>query len=103
MSSLTKLQRPTSPIHEWLEETFPNDQIVLADGFDDALLGVGGVFTDPPVAVYDSTRCIRILMEKENLTESDAIEYFEFYVKGAYIGERTPIFIYTLPGTPNVH
>ena len=29
------------------------------------------------------------------MTEEEAVEYFQFNVQGAYVGESTPIFIYS--------
>lgn len=69
---------------------FP-EEILLADGFDEAFIGIGWQFVTP-VAVYDKARCIEIL-KSQGMDEIDAIEYFEFNVAGAYAGEQTPIFL----------
>ena len=74
-------------------ETFPLDDVVLADGFDSALIGVGAAFNDPSVAVYDEQKCINILAERDGMTPEEAAEFFEVNVRGAYVGERTPLFI----------
>jgi hypothetical protein len=39
--------------------------------------------------------CINILIEKDGMTEEQAMEYFDFNVVGAWMGETTPIFLYT--------
>lgn len=65
---------------------------LLADGFDDALLGFGRQFTYD-VAVYDYGRCIEILQSRDGMSEDDAVEYFEFNVTGAWVGPNTPIFM----------
>jgi hypothetical protein len=44
-----------------------------------------------PVAVYDYAKCIDILAESMDYEE--ALEYFEYNVIGAYVGEQTPIFL----------
>ena len=36
---------------------------------------------------------IGILIDDEELTEIDAIEYLEFNTWNAYVGEKTPLFI----------
>ena len=64
---------------------------LTADGFEDALIGFGTRFTYD-VAVYDYNKCIEIL-ERDGMSEIDALEYFEFNVRGAYVGEHTPIFM----------
>jgi len=36
---------------------------------------------------------IGILMDRDGMSEDDAVEFFDFNVLGAYVGERTPIFV----------
>ena len=66
--------------------------ILLADGFEDAFVGVGSAYYNPPVAVYDYDRCIDLLVN-DDCDYEQAIEYFEFNVIGAYVGPQTPMFI----------
>ena len=70
------------------------DGILKADGFDDAILGLGRRCGQPDLLVYDVDKCITILM-KDGMTDEEAIEYFEFNVVGAWMGEGTPIFLYS--------
>ncbi len=69
-----------------------NEAALLADGFEDALIGYVQVFSHPPVALYDRNKCIEILMKRDGMTEDDAEEFFEFNVQGAWVGENTPAF-----------
>lgn len=66
--------------------------ILLADGFEDAYLGVCRRFTTY-AALYDYARCVAILMERDGMTYDEAEEYMEFNVLGAYVGEATPVFL----------
>lgn len=76
---------------EFIENCLHDDeQILLADGFEDAFVGIGRQF-GKPVAIYDRSKCIEILME--NMSEDEAEEYFSFNVEGAFVGEKTPIFL----------
>ena len=77
-------------IEDWIEENYPDYEILLADGFDEAFVGIAVQF-NTPMAVYDKDKCIGILME--DMSEDEAYEYFEFNVIGAYVGENTPAFI----------
>ena len=74
-----------------------NPEALLADGFDDAILGVGNQHGSPEVVIYDSDKCIEILADqfKEDSEDphTDAVEYFEYNTKGAYVGPGTPIFV----------
>jgi hypothetical protein len=65
---------------------------VLLDGFDLALVAMGAQF-NRPVAIYDYDKCVAILVERDGMTEEEAIEYFDFNVMGAWVGENTPIVV----------
>lgn len=66
--------------------------VLFADGFEDALLGIGRQF-NLEVAVYDYYKCVNILMGQQDFSYEDAIEWMEFNVVGAYVGKTTPIFL----------
>lgn len=68
-----------------------SDEPLYADGFDDALIGLGVQFNQR-VAIYDYDKCLDIL-EKSGMPPEDAIEYMEYNVLGAYMGRRTPVFL----------
>jgi hypothetical protein len=72
-----------------------NPEALLADGFDDAILGIGRRCGQPSLVVYSTPKCIKILMEDMDCSEEEAIEFFEFNVVGAWVGEHTPIFVDT--------
>lgn len=67
---------------------------LLADGFDDAILGVAERCGQPPLVAYDRCRCIDILVA-QGMSREDAEEYFEFNVAGSWVGEQTPVWIDT--------
>ena len=69
-----------------------NDEALFADGFEDALIGVGVIF-NRSLATYDMRKCLDILVNRDGMTEEEAVEYFEFNVTGSYVGENTPIFV----------
>jgi hypothetical protein len=68
--------------------------LLVADGFDDAILGVAQQFTRVFV-VYDQAKCLALL-RAQGMSPEDAAEYFEFNVTGAYVGESTPAFLVSL-------
>jgi hypothetical protein len=68
-------------------EWFPEDEILKADGFDNAIIGIDD---SSMRLIYSVSKCIEIL--SQDMDEEDAIEYFEFNVAGAYVGEKTPIW-----------
>lgn len=73
---------------EFILATFPEDTFTLADGFDSAVIGIEEYSFR---LIYSSSKCIDILIE-EGMQLDEAIEHFEFNVKGAWIGENTPIW-----------
>jgi hypothetical protein len=73
-----------------------SNKILLADGFDDAFIGIGENADGNPVAVYSIDKCLNILakqFEDQDDPEGDAIDYFEFNVRGCYVGDFTPMFV----------
>ena len=69
-----------------------NPDALLADGFDEAYCGVCYRAGQEPLAAYDCDKCIQILVDR-GMSMDEAIEYFEFNVLDAYVGEQTPVFI----------
>jgi len=70
-----------------------NPEAMLADGFDEAILGVCVQFGSEPVAAYDFNKCVEILMERDGMEREEAIDFINFNVVGAYVGLNTPVFI----------
>ena len=68
------------------------EDAITADGFEKALLGFGHQF-NTPVAVYSKDRCLHVLMERDVMSREDALEYFDFNVAGAWVGEGMPVFL----------
>jgi hypothetical protein len=66
--------------------------MLKADGFDEAIIGIGSRCGQPDIIVYDVNKCIKILMD-QGMTDEEAMEFFEFNVVGAWVGEETPIFV----------
>jgi hypothetical protein len=79
-------------IEETLENCLAEDEnLLLADGFEKAFLGIGRQF-GKPLAIYDKEKCLEILME-DGMDYEEAVDYFSFNVEGSYVGEQTPIFL----------
>ena len=67
-------------------------EALYADGFEDAIIGVGRQF-NMDVVVYDEDKCLEILVLRDQMTPEEAEEFFEFNVVGAYVGDHTPIYV----------
>ena len=75
----------------WVSEH--NEEAYLADGFEDAFLGICEVYGRLPTAVYDKDKCLEILVQRDGMTDEEAMEFFEFNVAGAWVGEGTPAYL----------
>jgi hypothetical protein len=79
-----------SDIRDELAEIDPD--LLLMDGFDDCIIGICESFGSVPVVAYDYDRVLANL-QASGMTYEEAVEYHEFNQAGAYVGERTPVFI----------
>lgn len=79
-------------IDEWASEAFPEDEILFADGFEDAFMGVAMQF-NKPISIFDYDKCLTIL-QNDGMTYNEAEEYMQFNVVGAYVGKDTPAFLF---------
>ena len=75
---------------EQLMEILAEEECLTADGFEDAL--VGCTYGANVVAVYDINKMIEVLVE-EGMEYEDAVEFLDYNVVGAYLGEKTPQYI----------
>lgn len=76
------------------DENDEENVTLYADGFEDALVGIGQQFNNTGIAIYDIDKCIDILVTRDGMSSEDAWEFFEFNVTGAYVGPKTPIYAY---------
>lgn len=67
--------------------------LLFADGHDNAILGLARQFNKTSV-LYDKNKVIENLMA-DGMTGEEALEFFEFNIVGAYVGECTPTFLET--------
>ena len=68
-------------------EWFPEEDILKADGFDEAIIGID---TNEMRLIYSVSKCIQILCRDMN--EEEAVEFFDFNISGSYVGDKTPIW-----------
>jgi hypothetical protein len=68
---------------------YPDETFLKADGLDDAIIGVD---EQSMRLIYSVSKCIEILCLDNDMDPDEAFEHFEYNTKGAYIGEKTPIW-----------
>ena len=77
---------------EELKETIAehNPEAMFADGHDHAIMG----YTTDGRVVYSANQIIVGLMDRDGMTNEEAVEFFNFNIECAYVGEYTPIYMY---------
>lgn len=79
----------SSRLLEGILEYYKEEEIMMANGFDEAVIGID----DKTMRlIYSVTKCIEILMTEMEMDIEEAVEFFEFNVKGSELGDKTPIW-----------
>jgi hypothetical protein len=71
-----------------ISDEYPD--LLTIDGFDEAIIGVVERI-DLLVVCYDKRKILKIL--SRDMSEMQALEYYEFNILGAYMGEATPVYL----------
>lgn len=69
-----------------------SEQPLRADGFNQAI--IGNEYNTNRV-VYSIERMLQILIDRDGMSMEEAIEFFDFNIGGAYVGEMTPVYVWT--------
>jgi hypothetical protein len=64
------------------------------DGFDDCVVGIVERCTQPPILCYDRDKIVSKLIREQQMTWDEAFEYFDTNIKGAWVGNDTPCFLW---------
>ena len=82
-------------IPKWLQEYSEDNEIepLVMDGFNDCIVGICHRFGQVPIIAYDKKLVIRKLMIRDEMSEEEAEEFFNFNQIGGWFGEYTPCFI----------
>lgn len=73
----------------WLKKAIEDmeiGEVLVADGFDDAAIGIAERCGQPPIVIYDYEACARELVRRDGMTEEDARNYLDFNRVGAWVG-----------------
>ena len=69
-------------------EWFSEEELLIADGYDGAIIGID---THSMRLIYSVSICINLLVQ-DGMDEEEEVEFFNFNVMGAYVGDKTPIW-----------
>ena len=82
------MENKNSEILNNIVDRYTEEEILIADGLDKAIIGIDEYSMR---LIYSYTKIIQVLME-DDMTREDAIEYFQYNIQSAYVGEKTPIY-----------
>tara|TARA_Y100000389_G_scaffold111079_1_gene108163 strand:- start:10431 stop:10682 length:252 start_codon:yes stop_codon:yes gene_type:complete len=73
---------------ECITETYFDESFLKMDGFDSCIIGVE---QSSLKLIYSKKSILDVLIKDSEMSELEAIEYYEFNILGCYMGEKTPI------------
>jgi len=77
---------------EDIAENYPDLLVMDPEYLDEAIVGVATRIGLEAVC-YDTEKVIELLMQHDGMGYEEAIEYMDFNMKGAWVGETTPVFL----------
>ena len=78
---------------ELINDSFP--EAMVMDGYDDCILGVIERMGMDPIVCYDK-QMVLMKLQCEGMSDEEAIEWYEYNMVGAWVGDTTPCFLNTL-------
>ena len=75
---------------QFIYEGYPD--VLIADGFDKAIMGIVERSGMNPVVLYNKNKCIDIMVKRDGMTEEEAIEFYYYNIVGSHMGDYTPCF-----------
>lgn len=74
-------------------------ELIKMDGLDKALIGRSCIWDSSgrqeDRLIYSGEKIVAILIARDGMTPEEALEYIEFNIEGAYVGEQTPIVMWS--------
>ena len=64
-----------------------------ADGFDEAIIGSITSYGRGETVLYSTQKILEVLMDRDGMTEEDALEFFNYNIIGSYNGNGMPAFL----------
>ena len=78
------------------EITGHNEDAKIIDGHDNAIVGMVIQKGGNTLLLYDPLKIVDNLMVNDGMTYDDAVEFYEYNIADAYVGENTPAFLIRL-------
>ena len=65
---------------------------IILDGLDEAIMGIAEEFGNGYRIVYSKSKVFGVLMNRDGMTEEEAIEFYEYNILGLYASPQNAIF-----------
>ena len=59
-----------------------NDEALICDGFDEAIIGMAERINLGPVVAYSVDKIIEILMDRDGMSHEETLEYYSYNILG---------------------
>jgi len=84
-----------SHIRDWI--AMRDEDMVVLDGdeFDAAIVGIVTCCGQEDRVLYSTSKIIEVLMERDGMDHEGAVEFFDYNIAGAGMGEKSPAFLET--------
>lgn len=71
------------------------DELLFLDPeyYDDAIIGVVSRADGMVAVCYSEPKVIKLIIQHNRMEPDVAMEYYQFNILGAYVGDSTPVFI----------
>jgi len=92
------MEETITPLRKQINELLieRDENVLLMDGFDEALIGFSQRINEPVLAVYSWESMMKVCMDRDGMTDEEAEEYISYNCIGAWVGEQTPIIVMPL-------
>jgi hypothetical protein len=78
-------------INEGMVRETAVDETLFIDGFDHCIISVVESFHGRH-AVYSLDKVIQTLMNRDGMTREEAVEFYQYNILGAFMGDMIPMF-----------
>ena len=78
-----------------IAESYPDALLLDPEYFDDAIVGIIHDFNRTAVC-YSESKIIELLMSEDKMDYDEAVEYYQYNILGAWMGDWSPMYLETL-------
>ena len=80
-------------MNEFLEQVHEeNPHALQVDGYDDCCIGIVRRCGFDPLALYSIDKIVAKMMVDDDMSEEEAVEFFDYNIIGSWVGVGTPCF-----------